>query len=263
MNGKRISVFFMLSTAWLFAFGRAPAARSEVNPKVVFQFLTIVHEDGSAEFESILKFSREQIEENLKKGTYSEDAFCENSTSEIERFFGSFNQEKHGEDIWCSYSTEVDNLQGLSNALEDDFSLTVQRLEIEDETFYLDLSWKTFPCTITNPADFTCEWSVEAPGEIGDNNATRVEGRTLTWDFSEKNISRRFTAESKVGGIDPAVWIVLGILSCGCCTLILLVAGGTAAFFFLRRKKKASADSDPAEANPSSLQSGSESVHST
>ena len=251
MNGKKTISWLILFTLALSAFSRPPVPPPDPNAKMIFQFLAEIKQDGSAEFHYIVKYSKEQVEENLKSEKYAEDEMCAETTSDIEKNIGAFTQEKHGEEIWCTYSLEMDTLQGLSNHLKNDFSLTVQRLEIEDGKFNLDLSWNKFPCTTSNPADFTCEFSIHAPGEVGENNATRVEGGTLTWDMMASGTPLRFEAESAVGGFDSTVLIVLAILMCGCCTVILLIAGGAAVFFFLRRGKETPVESDPGEAiNP-------------
>ena len=91
---------------------------------------------------------------------------------------------------------------------------------------------------------------------VGENNATQVAGRTLTWVMTSKDTSKRFTAESAVGGFDPTLLIVALLLLCGCCTLTLLIAGGVAVFFFLRGRDAdttaTSPDAPPARELPPS-----------
>jgi hypothetical protein len=243
MNGKRPLIWAVLAAAALCAFGEPPAARPVSEAQIVFQFLTVVHEDGSAEFNTIVKFSPSGIEEAMKDADYPEDELCAHATEDIESSFGTFDQHQRGEEIWCTYSTGMDNLQGLANHFEDEFAVNVRTLAIEDDAFSLDLSWTRFPCTTNNPSKFGCEFSVEAPGEVGDNNATEVSGRTLTWDLGASGTPMRFTAESKVGGFDPTILILAGILTCCCCMVILLI-GGAGLFFYLRRRKQASAEAE-------------------
>jgi hypothetical protein len=248
MKGKNIFAWLILTALALCAFGTPPVPRPDADAKVIFQFLTVVHEDGSAEFQYIIKFSKEQIEENLSGNGYSEDELCSKTTSGIQGNLGGFTQEKHGEEIWCTYSVEMDNLQGLSKHLEDGFTLDVQRLEIAEDTFYLDLSWTRFPCTTNDPSKFTCEWTVEAPGKVGENNATRVDGNTLTWDMMLPSTPNRFTAQSQLGGFDPTALIVVGALMCGCCLVTMLIACGAAVFFYFRKRNQPPTESNPAAA---------------
>ncbi|MGB7540176.1 MAG: hypothetical protein WBM17_16670 [Anaerolineales bacterium] len=261
MNGKRTPYWLGLAPLALFAFVNPAVLAPATESQIVFQFLTVVHEDGSAEFETILKFSKTGIDEALKDADYSEDELCAEATKEIESNFGTFNQKSHGEEIWCTYSVAMDNLQGLRNHFEDEFAVDVRALEIKDGSFSLDLSWSRFPCTTSDPAKFGCEWSVEAPGTVGDNNATQVNGRTLTWDLAASGTPMRFTAESGVGGFDPTILILVIILTCGCCTVILLIGAGVGAFFYLRKRNKATAGSEsPAPAAPVSTPSPADTI---
>ncbi len=246
MSVKRFSLWLGLVPLALMAFAHPPAIRPAPETQIVFQFLTVVHEDGSAEFSAIVKFSKAGIEETLKNADYPEDALCAHATKDVESNFGAFDQEKHGEGIWCTYSVQMDNLQDLRNHLEDEFAVDVRTLAIKDNSFSLDLSWTRFPCTTNDPAKFGCEWSVEAPGNVGKNNATDVSGRTLTWDLAASGTPMRFTAESEVGGYDPAIVILLVICSCGCCLTILLIGGGIGVYFYLRRRNRDSTREEPA-----------------
>ncbi len=249
MNGKRTFLWLVSTALILSAFGRPPVLRPDSDARIIFQFLTTVNADGSAEFEYLIKYSKEQIEENLDTGGYSKDDLCGETTAGIESAIGTFSQETHGEDIWCTYSTKLDTLQGLNHYLDDGFTISVNRLEIEDKKFYLDLSWPEFPCKADDPSKVTCEWVVKAPGKVGENNATRVEGNTLTWDMSVSGTPLNFKVESAVGGgSDSTLAIVLAILMCGCCTVLLLIAGGAAVFFLLRKRKQSS--DEPVQAEP-------------
>jgi hypothetical protein len=246
MNGKRSLFWLGLVPLALMAVARAPAVRSAPEPQAVLQYLTVVHEDGSADFEVILKFSKTGLDKALKNAGFSEDELCAHATQEVESNFGTFSQEKHGEAFWCTSSLRMDTLQELHNHLENDFGVNVRTLKIEDKTFTLDLSWTMFPCTTADPATFGCEWSVEAPGNVGKNNATDVSGRTLTWDLASQATPMRFTAESEVGGYDPTLVILLVIFSCGCCLTILLIGGGIGVYFYLRKRNKDTSAEEPA-----------------
>jgi hypothetical protein len=143
-------------------------------------------------------------------------------------------------------------LPALEAQWKDDFPhLTIRRLEIKGGTFYADVSWTTFPCSTPDTSVLTCEWSLQMPGKIGANNATRVEDATLTWEISNASTPYHFTAQSATGGSDSTAWIILAVLMCGCCLVIVLIGGGIAVYMILRKRKPAPAASAPAAApNP-------------
>jgi hypothetical protein len=253
MNGKKTLSWLVLAAFALAAFGRPPSPRTDRNARVVFQFLMVVNRDGSAELHHNVKYSKEQIDQLLEKGDYPREEVCQETTSDLEKAFGAFAQEEHGDEIWCTYTISMDNLKGMRSHLTDEFNVTIDRLEIEDNTFYLDLTWRSYPCTTTDPSQFSCEWSVQAPGKVGENNATRVDGNTLTWVMSDPGTSKHFKAQSSVGGLDTTtLLIVAALLSCGCCTVVLLIAAGIAVFLLLRKRNPAAPESEPAaaEADP-------------
>jgi hypothetical protein len=237
MNGKRTIPGLVFALLFLSAFSRPPAPRRDSDAKMILQYLTVVKTDGSAEFQFIFKYSAEQLKEILDAGQISEHEICEKTFSQTGDAAFSVTQERHGGEIWCTTVTKLPTLSDLSDNLRDEFdSLTVRRLEFRNGNFYLDLSWSEFPCTTPDPSRFTCEWTVQAPGMIGKNNATRVEGNSLTWDMSASDTPHNFQAQST----DLHPWIVLLVLICGCCTVLLLTGAGAAVFLILRKRKKPS-----------------------
>jgi hypothetical protein len=243
---KRTLIGLLFGALAISAFARQPAARPAPEVQMTFQFLTTVHDDGSVDFGIVLKFSPTGLEELLKGVDYTEDEVCAKATSEIENVLGTFSQEKHGEEIWCTYSTTLDNLQGLRNQFERDYSVDVNRLEIEDSAFFLDMVWHQFPCTSLDSSKYKCEWVVEAPGKVGKNNATSVSGNTLTWDMTSSSTPKHFTAESEVGGFDPTLLIIGIVLLCGCCLVIFLIGGGVGLYLYMRKRNQTPAGTQPA-----------------
>jgi hypothetical protein len=261
MNGKKILSLFMLLSLMLSAFRPPEQPRPDPNAKILFEFLTIINSDGSAEFKYILKISQAEIKELRGTSGFSETKICQNLTDQLEGNIGVFTQEPHGDTIWCVMSKNFDDLDALQTQLKDDFPrLSIRRLEIKSGTFYLDLSWSKFPCTTTDSSLFSCEWAVDMPGKAGDNNATRVEGTTLTWDMSVSSAPYHFTAQSAVGsgflGMDPTVIAVLMFLMCGCCLVVILIGGGIAAYLILRKRNPATAAPEPSAAPEPVLPAG-------
>jgi hypothetical protein len=257
MNGKKIlSLLILFSLGW--SVFRPPAALAlDANAKLIMQYLTTVHPDGTAEFSSILKISKTAIQNsNLPTAT-----ICQHLFSTLEKTVGHFEQESKGEDIWCTYTKKVEDLEALKVEWNDWFNLTVRRLEIQNGTFYIDLSLGNVTlCKSTDTSQFTCEFAVQAPGKVGANNATRLEGNILIWDMSESVPPYRITAQSAVGsgilGINSTAIAILIFVMCGCCLMILLIGGGIAAYVILRKRKPATVNPETAASSAPIAQGG-------
>lgn len=257
MNGKKMLSLFMLLSLVLSAFRPPEAPRPASTPKVIVQWLTVVHADGSSEYKYNVKISADSIQQLRNSSTFTESTLCHDAFKSMENTVVQFQQEQHGADIWCTYSKALDDLPALEAQWKDDFThLTIRRLEIKGGTFYADVSWTTFPCSTPDTSVLTCEWSIQMPGKIGANNATRVDGMTLTWEISNADTPYHFTGQSAAGGSDSTVLIVLAVLMCGCCLVILLIGGGIAAYFILRKRKPASAASGTGAAPEPNLPAG-------
>jgi hypothetical protein len=251
MNGKKILSLVMVLSLGLSAFSVPAQPRLDTTPKMVIQLLTVVHENGSANFSYVVKLSKTLVQTLQNVPNFSESTMCEDVFESIETSVVQFKQEQHGEDIWCTYTKNLDDLPALKAQWTDEFDhLTVRRLEIKGGTFYLDISWTSFPCATNDASTLTCEWAVQMPGKAGSNNATKVEGTTLTWDISSASTPFHFTAQSAIGGgflgMDSTTIAILAFLMCLCCLVILLAGGGIAAYLILRRRKSAQAASKPA-----------------
>lgn len=244
MSGRKILLLLTLLSLGLYAFYPAASARPDANAKTVIQYLTKINTDGSAEFYFIFKINKARIQEYRASG-FSISALCQTNNGDY-----TYSQEQHGEDIWCTFTSHFENLKELENQLQLDFSenqmtpsstsrLTINRLEINDGAFYLDLSWSNFPCRLVDGSLEGCEWSVQMPGKVGNNNASRIEGTTLTWDMSTAAAPHTFMAQSGVGnsflGMDSNLAVIGGIVLLGCCCVLLPITAGVG-FFLIRRK---------------------------
>jgi hypothetical protein len=251
MKGKKNLSLVMFLSLGLLAFSAPAQPRLDSTPKMVIQFLTTVHENGSADFGYVIKINQALVQSLQNISNFSEGTICEDVFRSIETSVVQFKQEQHGEEIWCTYTKHLDDMAALEVQWKDDFDhLTIRRLELKGGTFYLDISWTAFPCATNDTSVLTCEWTVQMPGKVGSNNATKVEGTTLNWDMSGAGTPHHFTAQSTVGGgflgMDSTTIAVLAFLTCLCCLVILLVGGGIAAYFILRKRKAAPAASEPA-----------------
>jgi predicted amino acid-binding ACT domain protein len=252
MTGKRLLLLFLLLALGLSAFRPPAQPRSVAAPKLVVQWLTIIHPDGAAEIQNILKISQSVVQTLKTLLNFSESTLCNDAFQEVENSVIQFKQEQHGEDIWFTYNKNFDDLQALEAQMKDDFDyLTIRRLEIKGGTFYYVISWATFPCSTNDSSVLTCEWAVQMPGKVGNNNATKLDGTTLTWDLTSAATSYHFTAQSNIGGGSTIVIAVFAILACLCCLAVLLIVGGIAVYLILRQRKfpaagsQSNASSDP------------------
>jgi hypothetical protein len=242
MNGKKILSLGLLFSLLVSAFRPLPQPRLASSPKITVQWLTVFHGNGSSEYKYVIKISAESLQLLRSSGTFNESTLCDDAFKSLENSVIKFVQEPHGADIWCTYTKNLDDLAALEAQWKDDFDhLTIRRLEIKGGTLYTDISWTTFPCSSPDSSVMTCEWSLQMPGKIGDNNATRVDGATLTWDMSSSSTPYHFTAQSAAGEASSTTWIILAVLMCCCCLVVLLVGGGIAAYFITRNRKAAPA----------------------
>ena len=238
MKEKRLLSLFLLIALGLTAFRPPAQPRIQTTPKMVVQWLTIVHADGSAETQNILKISSALVQTLKSLPNFTESTLCNDAFQSVENSVVQFQQAQHGDEIWCTYTKPYDDLQALEAQMKDDFThLTIRRLEIQGGTFYYDISWTTFPCSTRDPSLITCEWAVQMPGKVGNNNATKADGTTLTWDMTSAATPYHFTAQSDVGGGSTTVVAVLAVLGCLCCLVILLIGGGIAVYLILRKRK--------------------------
>jgi hypothetical protein len=104
MNGKKIFSLFILFSLALSAFRFPEAPRPASTPKIIVQWLAIVHGDGSSQYEYILKISADSLQQLRNNSTFSESTVCHDAFASMENSVIKFQQEQHGSDIWCTYS---------------------------------------------------------------------------------------------------------------------------------------------------------------
>jgi hypothetical protein len=252
MNRRRILPLLLVLSLGLTAFAPRARPHPDRNAGLILQYLTVVKADGSVEFSYIFKASQSSVDES----NYTREHLCASVTSQVVSVMGTFRQEEHGEDIWCVSKQSPETIEELDTWMNRNFNVSIVRLEIEKGKFYYDIRWGYFPCSSDDPSQFGCEWAVQAPGKVGENNATLVEGRTLTWDMTDPDVSYHFAAESSASsgflGMTPTFAAILFSMTC-CCCIILLLAGGGLAVFLIYRRKQAAPDQEEADtSNPSS-----------
>jgi len=97
---------------------------------------------------------------------------------------------------------------------------------------------------------FSIEFSVSAPGSLGDNNATSTNGSTATWKITPDadfvtNGDAALTAEwTPGGGSSSNTWVIVGVL-------LALVAVAVAVFFVVRSRRQPPTLDEPERAGAS------------
>jgi hypothetical protein len=162
-------------------------------------------------------------------------------------------QEKKGDETWCYVDVKFTSLADLGSFYTDQSNVTVNRLEVADNTFYYDVSTDTSAATGTTtgfPLQFT--WKVTMPGAVKSNNATSVSGKTLTWDRGSATGKVDMQAQSSLAGSSLPGWAgwVIGGGACLCLLVLVIVVVVVVVLLLRKRNKKAAAPASPAEPAP-------------
>lgn len=211
--------------------------------------VTDVKADGSGAFTMEFGFTDAELTSMEQFGVSSDTGVCSMSESmgaDVPADI-TFEEVKRGDTTWCTYTKSFKNLDEMKAYFASEMEgMTVNRLEIKDGKFYYDITpGDTSSMSDTSGLPFTMDfsWIVKVPGTVGTNNATKVEGQTLTWDLLSSGLPDRFQAESSVGGgglfgLDQTTLIIIAIAG-GCCILGGLVIVVIVVIVFSRRKKAA------------------------
>lgn len=231
-----------------------------------FQFSTVIESDGSGEFSIEMEFTEDDFAlmgavsgEELLDQAGGEAALCGEMGSDLGDFPSGARveyQEKDGGFV-CKFFMPFSDLDEL-NRIYADMDIDVNRLEIVDGNLEYDVAMDTS----RGESDFDIGfglieigWSLTVPGTVGDNNATNIDGRTLTWEMDGGAV-QHFEAQSSSGGSFPSLpslpsipgfsedsllgWILaLGFL---CLCGLVLVGGGVGFYFYNKKKKEAVID---------------------
>ena len=223
-----------------------------------FQFSTVIESDGSGEFSIEMEFTEDDFalmgavsgEELLDQAGGDSDALCGEMGSDLGDFPSGARveyQEKDGGFV-CKFFMPFSDLDEL-NQIYEDMDIDVNRLEIVDGNLEYDVAMDM----AGSESDFDIGfglieigWSLTVPGTVGDNNATNVDGRTLTWEMDGGGVQRFEAESSKAGSLSfltdssSLVWLLgFGLL---CLCGLVLVGGGVGFYFYNKKKKEAVID---------------------
>jgi hypothetical protein len=209
--------------------------------------VTDIKADGSATWTMEYGFTDQEATLMQDQGLPADTSICDmgqemgtDMPSDI-----TFKEVKRGDATWCTFTKSFKTLEEMKTYFTDEMSMEINRLEIADNKFYYDI--KTGDTTSMSdvsglPITMAYEWVLKVPGKVGANNATKVEGQTLTWDLTASNMPDSLQAESALGGgglfgLDQTTLIIIAIGG-GCCILAAIAIVVVALFAVSRRKKK-------------------------
>lgn len=226
MKVKYLAISLILFTAMILA-----ACTINVN--------TDIKKDGSGLWKTEFIFTPSDMDYLSSMGTTA-DQFCTDTGGDMPAG-ASVNVEKHGEDTWCVMSIPFKSLEELKTFYTDGSGITINHLEILNGTLYYDLSVDASSSgSDLGVGMFTMNWKVTVPGSVGENNATKVEGNTLTWQLDSTQITE-VKAQSSVNGTPQWTWIVVGLCLVCLCGIIIIVI--VVVIVLVQRKRSAPAPS--------------------
>lgn len=201
------------------------------------EYDTTIQPDESGRMVLSIGFTADEME--MIGATANSATFCQDMWADESTDFPPdtvIRQEQRDTETWCIADMPFSDLQQLRSIYVNQ-GVTVNRLEIVDNTLYYDLSLDLSDTgELGSSIQFT--WRLTMPGRITSHNAQSVDGRTLIWNPRVGSLNR-LQAESSVGTAGW-VWWVVGGLAC-LCLLVVVVGGGVGLFFYLRNKKKTAA----------------------
>lgn len=215
------------------------------------QVNTAINPDGSGKIITEIGFTAQDKEMFAGFGQEMTDICASMQEDSDLPSTASIRQEERGDETWCIIDYAFNDLQELRQYLEEGDGITVNRLEFVGDTFYYDLliDMSSEDSGFGSAFPITLNWQVTLPGKVGDNNADKVEGKTLTWNLPI-NQSVSVQAQSSVsGGLEfPSgnnmIWVIASLLGCLCCFAFLVIVA--VVVFVLLRKRKSSLASQPA-----------------
>lgn len=181
----RIFVLFVFATLLL------TACRVVVN--------TDVKADGSGELRTAVVFTAKEKEDFQQKPENQGKGICDGIQNGVPAN-AKFVEEIRDGETYCTTERPFASLDELRNFYAGMNQVTVNTLKLEMGKFTLDVEVDL--TDNDNGGGLENEWNLTLPGGIGENNADRVNGQTLTWVVSPGE-KVQLHAESMVGTTAP------------------------------------------------------------
>jgi hypothetical protein len=183
------------------------------------------------------------------------EQFCDSMNSEGGLPQGSkIEKEQRGDTYYCIVTSPFTSLESLRNSYGTK-GVTIHQMELVNGKFVYDITIDGATLISGDGSQFsnfqpTLNWQVTAPGTVGDNNADKVDGNTLTWVINT-NGPQNIHVEStpSAGGLPGGNLGTILAAICGCllCLLLLGLAGGGFYWWMGRRKKSLTPEPTPIE----------------
>lgn len=214
----KIGSFLLLALAVLFLTSCRVVVETAIGP------------DGSGELRSSVVFSAQEKAGFAAKPENASKSICDN-LRENAPADAAVTEETQGDETFCVTTRTFHNLDELRKLYGGMSQVTVNQLQFDLGTFTLDVD---VDLSSANDAKGVAqEWRLTAPGQIGANNADRVEGQTLIWTVAPG--ARTHLRAQSQAGLNPATLGSSGALILTG-VLVLLLAGGVIALLLARRK---------------------------
>jgi hypothetical protein len=185
---------------------------------------TEVKSDGSGQLRTAVVYTAKEKEDFTQKPENKSKSICDGTKKGVPAD-ATFVEEIHDGETYCITERAFNNLDELRKFYANMGQVRVNTLQFELGKFTLDVDVDL--TADNNGGGPVNEWHLTLPGEIGVQNADRVEGQTLVWVI-QPNQKAHLHAESAVA-LSPATLgatgnLVLIVVVAGVLALVLLVS---------------------------------------
>jgi hypothetical protein len=190
--------------------------------------------DGSGKFRTAIVFTTQEKENFAQKPENKSKSICGDAEKNLPAG-ATFVEEIHAGETYCVTEHSFNNLAELRKFYVGMDQVKVNTLQFESGKFMLDID---IDLTSDNhQKGLVNEWHLTLPGEIGEQNADRMEGKTLVWVVSPGE-KAHLQAESAVGLNPATVGITTGMLILIAGGILVMVFIGMVVIFLLLRKNR-------------------------
>jgi hypothetical protein len=195
-----------------------------------FQATTRIEGNGKGELRSEVGFTAEERQNLEKQNSARPQDFCNTSGQNAPGV--SVAEEQRGDETWCVTTARFNSLEQLRSLYLQQKGVSVNRLEMAAGRFYYDLDIDTSSQDSNFSGFSAITWALTLPGVPLEHNATRADGKTLTWTITPRSGLVHLQAQSEAEQAGPVSPSVIGIL------LALLAVAGLALLLLRRGARK-------------------------
>ena len=199
------------------------------------QFSTDIDTNLSGKFGFELIFLEEDGE-MLSALDVTPQGMCDELLAEVdveEDEISILSEERDDGTYVCATYKTFQDLDELAELYEDSDFVTINRLEVVDNTFYYDIDTDFSELASNDLFDLLdamkITWKVTIPGNIESHNGISQDGSEIIWEFSESP-QQNIIVESKIGANFTVILLIIGVV-------LLIALGIFVANFFLKKKR--------------------------